>query len=104
VLEPSKPKLNCQGRRWFSFFNFVPAYNNAMPFHFHTALIYEGLISGRDRDQTGAAFALGNYSYNKILADYSAGRTVHQTMRAFSNSTTESKSTAGLSLSRSFNI
>ena len=75
----SKPKLNDQGLRWFSFFNFAPAYNNAMPFYFHTGLIYKGLIPGRHQDQTGVAFALGNYSYDKILADYNAGRTVHQT-------------------------
>jgi porin len=79
AVQPSKPKLNDQGLRWFSFFNFAPAYNNAMPFYFHTGLIYEGLIPGRDQDQTGVAFALGNYSYNKILADYSAGRSFHQT-------------------------
>jgi porin len=76
VLEPLKPKLNGQGLRWFSFFNFAPAYHNAMPFYFHTGLIDEGLIPGRDQDQAAVAFALGNYSYNKILADYSAGRTV----------------------------
>ena len=75
----SKPKLNDQGLRWFSFFNFAPSYNNAMPFYFHTGLIYKGLIPGRDQDQTGVAFALGNYSYDKIVADYEAGRTVHQT-------------------------
>ena len=76
-----------------------------MPFYFHTGLISEGLIPGRDQDQAGVAFALGNYSYNKILADYSAGRTVHQTYeRAFLNSDTESNSIAGLSLSHSFNI
>ena len=75
----SKPKLNDQGLRWFSFFTFAPPNNNAMPFYFHTGLIYKGLIPGRDQDQTGVAFALGNYSYDKIQADYRAGRTVHQT-------------------------
>jgi porin len=79
VPATSKPKLNDQGLRWFSFFNFAPAYNNAMPFYFHTGLIYKGLIPRREQDQTGVALALGNYSYDKILADYSAGRTVHQT-------------------------
>jgi len=61
----SKPKLNDQGLRWLSFFNFAPSYNNAMPFYFHTGLIYKGLIPGRDQDQTGVAFALGNHSYDK---------------------------------------
>lgn len=68
-----------QGLRWFSFFNFAPPSNSAMPFYFHTGLIYKGLIPTRDQDQAGVAFALGNYSFEKIEADYRTGRTIHQT-------------------------
>lgn len=71
--------LSDQGLRWFSFFNFSPASNSAMPFYFHTGAVYKGLIPGRDNDQAGVAFALGNYSYDKILDDYRDHRTVHQT-------------------------
>lgn len=71
--------LSDQGVRWFSFFNFAPPSNSAMPFYFHTGMIYKGLIPGRDADQLGLAFALGNYSYDKILDDYRDGRSVHQT-------------------------
>ncbi len=77
-----KTALSEQGLRWFSFFNFAPPSNSAMPFYFHTGLVYKGLIPTRDADQIGAAFALGNYSYNKIEADYRAGRTAHQTYEA----------------------
>lgn len=74
-----KATLNDQGLRWFSFFNFAPPSDNAMPFYFHTGLIYKGLIPTRDQDLAGVAFALGNYSFEKIEADYRAGRTTHQT-------------------------
>ena len=57
----AKPKLTDQGLRWFSFFNFAPEGNSAMPFYFHTGLIYKGLIPGRDNDQLGVAYARGNY-------------------------------------------
>lgn len=68
-------KLSEQGLHFFSFFTFSPEYNNAMPFYFHTGLVYKGLIPTRDNDQLGASFAYGNYSYDKIVADESAGRT-----------------------------
>ncbi len=79
---PIKPVRNEQGLRWFSFFNFAPPTNNAMPFYFQSGLIYKGLIPTRDQDQAGVAFALGNYSYDKIQADYRAERTTHQTYEA----------------------
>lgn len=79
VIFDKSTALNEQGLRWFSFFNFATATNNAMPFYFHTGLVYKGLIPGRDSDQTGVAVALGNYSHDKILDDYRDGRTVHQT-------------------------
>jgi carbohydrate-selective porin OprB len=79
-LKPSgAPALSDQGLRCFSFFNFAPAGNNAMPFYFHTGMVYKGLIPGRDTDQLGMAVALGNYSYEKILDDYRDGRSTHQT-------------------------
>lgn len=74
-----KAPLNEQGLSWFSFFNFAPPSNNALPFYFHTGLVYRGLIPTRDADLAGVAFALGNYSYDKIQADYRAGRAVQQT-------------------------
>lgn len=80
---PAEPaKLSEQGLYAFSFFNYAPKYDNAMPFYFHTGLVYKGLIPSRDKDQAGVAFGLGNYSYYKILDDYNNGRTVHQTYEA----------------------
>ncbi|HEY5778239.1 MAG TPA: carbohydrate porin, partial [Terrimicrobiaceae bacterium] len=38
-------------------------------------LVYKGLIPGRDQDQLGVAFAYGNYSYYKQIADEQRGRT-----------------------------
>ena len=76
---PGKPKLNDQGLYFFSLINFAPKYNNALPFYFHTGLIYKGLIPTRDEDQLGVALALGNYSYYQILADRDDGDFVNQT-------------------------
>ena len=52
-----------------------PSDNNPLPFYFHTGLVYKGLIPQRDQDQIGVAFAYGNYSYYKQIADESRGRT-----------------------------
>ena len=60
---------------FFSLINFAPKYNNPLPFYFQTGLVYKGLIPGRDQDQLGVAFAYGNYSYYKQLADERRGRT-----------------------------
>ena len=70
----SLAKPSEQGLYAFSFLSFAPKYNNAMPFYFHTGLVYKGLIPTRDKDQLGVAFAYGNYSYYKALADEKAGR------------------------------
>ena len=70
------PKDSKQGLRWLGFVNFAPKYNNCMPFFFYTGLIYEGLIPTRDHDLTGVALALGNYSYNQILADREEGKQI----------------------------
>lgn len=77
---PTAP-LSEQGLYAFSFVSFAPEYNNAMPFYFHTGLVYKGLIPTRDMDQLGAAFAFGNYSFDKLQADEAAGRS-QQTMEA----------------------
>lgn len=69
TVAPSKPKLNEQGLYFFSLINFAPKFNNNVPFYFHTGLVYKGLIPGRDADQLGVAFAYGNYSYYKQIAD-----------------------------------
>ncbi len=65
-----------QGLRWLGFVNFAPQYDNCLPFFFYTGLVYEGLIPTRDHDQTGVAFALGNYSYDQILADRREGKQI----------------------------
>ena len=82
VREPSaedSTTLSEQGLYAFSFFDFAPSYNKAMPFYFHTGLVYKGLLPGRDKDQMGAAFGLGTYSADKIAAENAAGKTTHQT-------------------------
>lgn len=71
-----------QGLYAFTFFNYAPEYNNAMPFYFHLGMVYKGLIPTRDTDQLGAAFGYGNYSYDKIVAENEAGNSVHQTYEA----------------------
>jgi porin len=76
TVKPSKPKLSEQGLYFFSLINFAPQYNNPLPFYFHAGLVYKGLIPGRDQDQTGVAFAYGNYSYYKQLADERRGRPI----------------------------
>jgi len=76
AVAPSKPKLSDQGLSLFSLVNFAPKYNNALPFYFQTGLLYRGLIPGRDADQTGLAFAYGNYSFYKQQADEQRGRPV----------------------------
>jgi len=81
--EPVAPtKLSDQGLYLFTFFNYAPKYDNAMPFYFQTGLVYKGLIPGRDKDQLGVAFGLGSYSYYKIVAEEDAGKTIHQTNEA----------------------
>jgi len=83
VKEPVAPaKLSDQGLYFFGFINYSPEYNNSLPFYFHTGLVYKGLIPGRDLDQLGVAFGLGNYSYDKLLAEENAGKTIHQTNEA----------------------
>ncbi|HEY8899277.1 MAG TPA: carbohydrate porin [Chthoniobacterales bacterium] len=83
IKEPVAPaKPSEQGLYAFSFFEYAPKYDNLLPFYFHTGLVYKGLIPGRDLDQLGVAFALGNYSYYKIVAEEDAGKSIHQTNEA----------------------
>jgi porin len=67
------PKLSEQGLYFFSFFTFAPQFNNAMPFYFHTGLVYKGLIPTRDADQIGISLAYGSYSGDKFDADQARG-------------------------------
>ncbi|MFZ4775804.1 MAG: carbohydrate porin [Terrimicrobiaceae bacterium] len=69
----STPKDSKQGLRWLGFVNYAPKSNNALPFFFYTGLVYEGLIPTRDKDQTGIAFAFGDYSSDQINAAHDAG-------------------------------
>ena len=52
--EPVAPtpaaKPSEQGLYFFSFIDYSPKYNNAMPFYFHAGLVYKGLIPTRDAD------------------------------------------------------
>ena len=73
---PVSPKPSTQGLRWLGFVNFAPQNNNSLPFFFYTGLVYEGLIPTRDHDQAGIAFALGNYSYDRILAEREEGKQI----------------------------
>ena len=70
------PKPGDQGLSFFSLINFAPKFNNNIPFYFHTGLVYKGLIPTRDQDQAGVAFAFGNYSAYKQVADENAGRPI----------------------------
>lgn len=75
-ISSGKRTLNEQGLYYFSLINFAPKFDNPLPFYFQTGLIYKGLIPTRDRDQAGIAFAYGNYSYYKQLADQRNGRPI----------------------------
>jgi len=80
-VKPPAP-LSDRGLYSFSFVNYAPSYDNSLPFYFQSGLVYKGLFPGREKDQLGAAFGFGNYSYNKIVAEEDAGKSVHQTYEA----------------------
>jgi carbohydrate-selective porin OprB len=84
VKEPAteRAKLSEQGLYAINLVTYTPKYNNVMPFFFYTGLVYKGLIPCRDQDQVGIAFAYGNYSYYKIVAQEDAGVNVRQTYEA----------------------
>lgn len=73
VEEATKPKADDQGLYWFSTINFAPPANNTMQFYALGGLVYKGLIPTRDTDQTGVAFAYGNYSSESASLDRSRG-------------------------------
>mgnify|MGYP001197131273 FL=1 len=77
--EAGQSESGRQGLSAFAFFNFAPAYDNPLPFYFHTGLVYCGLLPGRDGDQLGLAFGQGVYSHAKFRAEADRGETVHQT-------------------------
>jgi len=67
-------KLTDQGLHFFSFFLFAPdGWNNRYPFYFHSGLVYQGLIPGRDRDQLMAAVAAGQHSLKSQKAAIDKG-------------------------------
>jgi porin len=69
TVAASKPKLNEQGLRWFSFFNFEPAYNNTMPFYFRMGLVYKG---AHPRPQSGPDG--GGVRFRKLQLQQNSGR------------------------------
>lgn len=71
-----------QGLYAFTFLNFAPPSNNAMPFYFHAGLVYKGPVPGRDLDQAGLAFGLGTYSPDQPAEETADGISVRQTQEA----------------------
>lgn len=74
--------LQSQGLTWINWFNYSPNNLSNVPFYFHTGLVYEGLIPGREKDQLGVAMALGNYSDDRIAARRERGLTTQDTYEA----------------------
>ncbi len=66
-------QLSSQGLYGFSLLTYAPKFNNMLPFFLRLGLVYQGLIPTRDQDKVGIAFAYGNYSYYKILANRAKG-------------------------------
>src|SRR5690606_4140831 len=71
-----------EGLSAFTFLNYAPQYDNAMPLYFHAGLVYKGVIPGRDLDQAGIAFGCGSYSIDRIRAAEAADQPIRQTMEA----------------------
>lgn len=61
-----KAKLSKQGLYSFNLISFAPKYNNLYPFYFHTGLVYQGLIPGRDEDKAMFVMSFGQYSFYNI--------------------------------------
>jgi carbohydrate-selective porin OprB len=77
-------KLSDQGLHAFNLIVFAPdGWNNRYPFYFHSGLVYEGLIPGRDRDQLMAAVALGQHSLKTQQAAIDKGDPVPETTMFF---------------------
>ncbi len=80
----SGTRLTDQGLHFFSLFVFAPdGWNNRYPFYFHSGLVYEGLIPGRDRDQLMAAVALGQHSLKTQQAAIDNGKPVPEVTTFF---------------------
>lgn len=73
---------DAQGLSWIGWVNLSADATSAVPFYFHTGLVYEGLIPGRDRDQAGVAFAFGSFSDSRIRSRQAAGLADQDTWEA----------------------
>lgn len=82
AISESNSRLSEKGLYLISLITFAPSHNNALPFYFHTGLIYMGLIPARDKDRVGVGIAYGNFSADKIKAEVDGGIGVHQTYEA----------------------
>ncbi len=72
-IAASKPSLSKQGLYTFNLVSFAPKYNNLYPFYFQSGFVYEGLITGRDKDRTMFAMSFGQYSFENIQARQQQG-------------------------------
>ncbi len=77
AVSESNSRLSEKGLYLISLITFAPSHNNALPFYFHTGLIYMGLIPARDKDRVGVGIAYGNLSADKIKAEVDGGIGVH---------------------------
>jgi carbohydrate-selective porin OprB len=78
----AEPELSKQGLYLINWFSYAPGYDSAVPFYFHTGLVYEGLIPNRDKDRLGVIFGYGSYSEERIQERRSEGLTTQDTMQA----------------------
>ena len=58
----AKGKLSERGLYAFSLFTFNTPQNNALPYYFHTGLVFKGPLASRPKDCVGIAFCAGFYS------------------------------------------
>ncbi len=68
-VKSTQGKGDEQGLYWFSTLTFAPPENNLLQFYALGGLVYKGLIPGRDKDQTGVAFAFSDYSVDATRLD-----------------------------------
>jgi len=73
AVENETSSLGDQGLYWFSWFDYSPPYNSAIPFYFQTGLVYKGITPGRDLDQIIIGFGYGGHSGDQISAKEAAG-------------------------------
>ena len=77
AISESNSRLSEKGLYLISLITFAPSHNNALPFYFHTGLIYMAVIPARDKDRVGVGIAYGNFSADKIKAEVDGGIGVH---------------------------